>query len=366
MLDMPNKENYMKISSVAKFLDQPLLSNTLSRKMPLILTGAALVYGIKDTFDQPNEERKKRAIKNSLILGAITAATLLGTKFIKINGESLIETISKNDLLKSQRAAIGEFILENDNISTKCKNILEKAKNKMLNIKETDELLSEIKDKVKSDKLIKTLFGNNESITSSKILQEISKLSIMGFIPVASGILGGIAADKVTGEATREKTTNKIKEGIYQFFANIFLCNVGAGTFLYTAEKLNETGIIKNLTPAKKTGVILAGILTVGVLGGSCIANFIGNNFVNPILDKFCGKKDNKITKNEYRKPEALDIALHTDDIATAGVLSGVKWIEPLLPVMYLVSGYRTAIGYRNSDKHPSCLLDKHIISNHN
>jgi len=51
----------------------------------------------------------------------------------------------------------------------------------------------------------------------------------------------------------------------------------------------------------------------------------------------------------DERKPELLDMALHTDDIATAGVLSGFKWIEPMLPLMYTISGYRAGIGYRNN-----------------
>jgi hypothetical protein len=29
-------------------------------------------------------------------------------------------------------------------------------------------------------------------------------------------------------------------------------------------------------------------------------------------------------------------------------LLSGLKWIEPALPLMYTLSGYRAGIGYRN------------------
>lgn len=345
----------MKPVSIGRFLDQHVLSNTLSRKMPLILSTAALAYGIKDTLSGPKEERKKRALRNTAILGSITGASLLGAKFIKINGKSLIEAIPKKDILIKQVQAVDEFVRENTLSDELTKNILNKAKSGMLSLKETDYLLESTANFKKRDELVDALFGNKSNITSKEIGQEISKLSIMGFIPVASGIAGGIAADKITGESSKEKTANKIKEGIYQFFANIFLCNVGAGTFLWGAEKLQEKGIIKKLTPLKKTGVILGGILTVGVLGGSCIANYIGSKFINPVIDRF-GKNDSKnTTKNqipEIRKPEPLDIVLHTDDIATAGVLSGIKWIEPLLPVMYLVSGYRAAIGYRNGDKH--------------
>ena len=58
-------------------------------------------------------------------------------------------------------------------------------------------------------------------------------------------------------------------------------------------------------------------------------------------------KKYQKGIYNEH-KPEALDIGLHTDDIATVAVMSGLKWIEPALPIMYAISGYRAGIGYRN------------------
>ena len=350
----------MKISSVGKFLDQPLLSNALGRKMPLILTGAALAYGIKDTLAQPKEARKKRAVKNVAILGTITASSLLGANFIKIKGEKLIENIPRKEITTLQNNAVDAFVKFNPNLNDKTKSILNKARCAIINLKETDYLLADIKNKKGESELVKVLFGNKGNITSKEIMGEISKLSVMGFIPVVGGIGGGILADKLTGEESKERTTNKIKEGVYQFFANIFLCNVGAGTFLYAAEKLNEKGIIKNLTPLKKTGIILSGILTVGVFGGSYIANQIGNKIVNPLINKFSNNK-NEGCKCEQRKPEPIDIALHSDDIATAGVLSGVKWIEPLLPVMYLVSGYRSAIGYRNSDK-----VDKALKQTHN
>ena len=54
-----------------------------------------------------------------------------------------------------------------------------------------------------------------------------------------------------------------------------------------------------------------------------------------------------------------LDLGLHTDDIATVSLLSGLKWIEPSLPVLYAISGYRAGIGYRNNDKH------KNLYKNH-
>ena len=91
---------------------------------------------------------------------------------------------------------------------------------------------------------------------------------------------------------------------------------------------------------------MICGILTTGVIGGSAIANLIGNKIINPI---FGTQKNNELYGE--RKPEALDIGLHTDDIATVAVMSGLKWIEPALPIMYAISGYRAGIGYRNVNK---------------
>lgn len=161
------------------------------------------------------------------------------------------------------------------------------------------------------------------------------------------GVTGGIIADKATHTNNRKGTADKVKEGLYQYLANIFLCNVGAGTALFLSERLENAKKIKPLTPMKKLAVILTGITATGIIGGSYIANYVSKKCINPLFGE---KKSDKGIYSE-RKPEALDIALHADDIATAGILSGFKWIEPALPFMYFISGYRAGIGYRNNNK---------------
>lgn len=91
-----------------------------------------------------------------------------------------------------------------------------------------------------------------------------------------------------------------------------------------------------------------AGIALTGVVGGSAIANFISSKLINP----FFNKETNDKSLFSERKPEAIDVGLHADDIATVAVMSGLKWIEPALPIMYSISGYRAGIGYRNGEKH--------------
>ena len=63
--------------------------------------------------------------------------------------------------------------------------------------------------------------------------------------------------------------------------------------------------------------------------------------------------------------PELLDLGLHSDDIATVSLLSGLKWIEPSLPLLYAISGYRAGTGYRNSDKHVKKNFDKNTTQSH-
>ena len=185
------------------------------------------------------------------------------------------------------------------------------------------------------------LIPEPENITSKDIKNEIGRLSILGFIPVAGGIAGGLAGEKITnGKLEKNHTANRVKEGAYQYLANIFLCNVGAGIALAGLEKFNVK------SKAARVAGMVTGIVTTGIIGGSTIANYIGKKVINPIFDK--GKKDS----NSERTPEVLDICLHSDDIATIAVMSGLRWIEPTLPILYGISGYRAGIGYRNGHKH--------------
>ena len=319
-------ETMAKISAIGKYLDQPLLISKLNKSVPYILSGFAGGYLINYVHKTQKEERRKEGLKTAItlfgtILSAI-AAPKIASKLTKRNPfPSTCEVINRNKVL------VNNFISENPN--TKIKGILEKSKNNVLSLCEVSRLFK--KHKEFANKLIPP----PENIQAKDIFKEIGYLSIFGAIPVAGGITGGIIADKVTDKGWKEKVPDKINEGIYQYLANIFLCNIGAGTALGILEKMN----IKSKA-ARCIGMI-AGIITTGVIGGSAIANFIGNKIVNPIILK----KDEK----EKRTPELLDLSLHTDDIATVSLLSGLKWIEPALPILYSISGYRAGIGYRNN-----------------
>lgn len=347
----------MKISSIAKYVDQPLIINKISNAAPAILGGCAVGLGVHDVFIQkhkPQESKKNRLIKNAVVLGTVSAASLVSARGLTVGGKKifngLIETASKSDILKEQQNAIGNFIKESNPKDARLLGVLNKAKEKALSLKETDYVMGKLGKDKNAQGLLGVLFGKKESLSSAQIFSEIGKLSLLGLIPVVAGVTAGCAVDN--GPHKKHNNSDRIKEGFYQYFANIFLCNVGAGAALFGLESLKKHNIIKSISPSQKFVGMIAGIMATGVFGGSFIANYMSKKVIDPLVLK---KKEQNLTLEKIydeRTPEGLDMAMHIDDVATAGVLSGVKWIEPVLPAFYLFSGYRAGMGYRNQHHH--------------
>ena len=324
----------IKVSSVGKFLDQPLLTANINRSVPAILgASSALVIG-NQIKKAPENKKTKAGLKSTIILGttilsAIKAPKIAAAITKRVNSKTVKQIREDNTKI------ISEY-LSNNTVGENIGKLLNKAKTKVLSLKEID-ILNQNADK----KLVNQLIPPPDNIRAKDIFKEIGWLSIYGAVPVAGGITGGVIADRLTEKNWKDRIPNKINEGIYQYLANIFLCNIGAGLALGALEKMN----IKSKA-ARCLGMV-GGILTTGVIGGSVMANYIGNKIINPLVSK-------KYQNKDYRTPELLDLSLHTDDIATVSLLSGLKWIEPSLPLLYSVSGYRAGIGYRNHDKHHS------------
>lgn len=340
--------NIIKI--VGKYIDQPLILAKASKIVPVALCAGAGLCAYKD-IKQSKENEKKTTIQTLCVLTGTVISALIATRGLrplKIGSKQVFKGFSGlspryniKEIREKQTELIEDFLKKNKT-SESIKNTLEKAKTKIISPKFFSKLYKELNSSDAGKKLLEDLIPEPKIISSKEIFGEIKRLSLMGFIPISGGISGGITGDKLTEKNWKEKIPNKIKEGSYQYLANIFLCNVGAGTALGIMEKM------KVHSKGLKTLGMVIGITLTGVIGGSAIANFIGKKCIDPLLG---GNKNNKSEKlyNE-RKPEALDVGLHIDDIATVSVMSGLRWVEPALPLLYSISGYRAGIGYRNGE----------------
>lgn len=329
------------ISAIGKYLDQPLLTAKISKHIPTALAVGGAGVLVHEMDKAPENKKFKTGVKTAIILAATGTSAVYAPKIAaKITKRELAKPIS--EIQKNNTKMINEY-LSKTNVDDSIRTILEKAKTKVLSLKEVAQLNTK-----EHKPFINKLIPPPENIQAKDIFKEIGWLSIYGAVPVAGGIAGGVVADSLTEKNWKQRIPNKINEGLYQYLANIFLCNIGAGTALAILEKKNITS-----KTARCLGMV-GGILLTGVIGGSAIANFIGKKIINPIM---CKEKS-----SETRRPELLDIGLHVDDIATVSLLSGLKWIEPALPLLYSISGYRAGIGYRNHHNHSHHEKQAHFL----
>ncbi len=356
------------LSTFGKYIDQPAIIKGLNNAVPVASSIVALSYTAYDTYKAPKEEKKKRAIKDLIITGFTLASAFIATKGLKIGGRKIIKGISEechhshHHHHGSGHSSGHKHIKPIDEIlnqvkDKKIKGLINKVKDKKyINLSQVVEINKSLEELAPGERLISKVIPDSHIHTPKEMFSELWKLTKVGMLPIAGGIIGGIIADKVNGEDISKTSKNKIKEGLYQYMANITLCNAGAGLALLCLNKLN----IKS--KAIKFVGMLTGVMTVGVLFGGTIANFVCKNFINPLLG------DNNKTEgssrkhhhhcihdmfkdlNKERKPELLDLGLHIDDVASVGFLSGLKWIGPILPALYSISGFRAGIGYRNND----------------
>lgn len=349
------------LSVLGKYLDQPMLVGKFSRAVPFILIAGGGAYTFDHIKKTPQEEKRKEFIKSIAVLAGTIGAALIAPKIARkiiksphhcgchghVHGHGHEhahggDILSLSEIKEKNTELIEEF-LKNNKVTKKTFEYLNKAKEKILKPSEIKTIFKELGRNPKAKEFLTGddgLIPDPENIDSKHIFGEIGRISILGLIPVLGGIAGGIVGDKLTEKNWKERISNKIKEGAYQYLANIFLCNIGAGAALAIMEKIN----IKQRS-ARILGMV-SGIILTGLILGSAAANLIGKKFIDPLLKH----KHNHGKLYDERKPEALDISLHIDDISTVAVLSGLKWIEPALPILYSISGYRAGIGYRNGN----------------
>lgn len=363
------------VKLIGRFLDQPMLVSKLSNQVPKVLVASAALVGARSVLSAPKDEIKNSIIKNLSVLTFTVASSLIAVRGLKLNGKTIISGLINtphiseiaNGIKYGVQNLLKTYLLDQNTLK-----LLKKAQSKILVPSELNILQNRLAKMKAGKDVLELIMPHSKNLKAAEIFGEIKKLSLLGLIPLLGGITGGIFGEKLVGENWKAKLPNKVKEGFYQFFANIFLCNIGAGTALYLLEKANIH------SKAARAAGMAGGILSIGVIGGSFISNFLAKNIFNPIVNEGPFKYSKKLFSgqlndgrgvtfknlNSERHPEIIDIMLHSDDFATVGVLSGFKFIESLLPVIYSISGYRAGIGYRNGEGHHHS--HHHTNKNHN
>ena len=259
---------------LGKFLDQPMLVSKFQKAVPAVLaTGAAAFTAYDASKEKDPEKRKQRALKTGVTLG-ITVASALAAPHIAsaVTRRPLSPSLNS---IKAKNTELVDSFVKSANLDDVAKNIVEKSKDKILNFKEVKTIYSNLKGNTNGKKFLEKLIPAPENITAKDIFSEIGYLSVFGAIPVVGGIAGGTIADRITDkENWKKKVPDKIKEGTYQYLANIFMCNVGAGIALGIMEKCGVK------SKAARAAGMTAGIIATGVVGGSKVANFISEKVI--------------------------------------------------------------------------------------
>ncbi len=162
----------------------------------------------------------------------------------------------------------------------------------------------------------------------------------VGLASVGSGVASGFLANHLQGKSAK-KNDDVIKEGIFQYVANIAMCGFGAGIGLAVS---NALGFTKFRNPLARFATVVAG-LGAGIYAGALIANPLSDQIESQLRRRKSAKHH---APSGGRKLEFADGVLHVDDIPTAFSVAGVQALKPWISPFFLMSGIKTAYGYRN------------------
>ena len=345
-----------RVRALGHFVEQP---EVIRRMIPWAwgvgAAGTAAIFARDVSKAQPGEERRKEAIRSALVLGATAAGTVWGAykfKLLDFHSHGLAKTLL-NEMGERYGQNVQKLLSLPEKTASEFRQIIHEMKETAQ--KGGEKALKQLADDMERALPIGDHHGPAEAITSLKgflkhaweeSVEHMAPFMKTGLASVLSGFGGGMAANALNGEKVG-RTSPMVKEGVFQYIANIALCAVGASAALTAlaippvAQKLKSMGWTGK---AIRTGTIGAG-LSLGIVGGGAIANAIGTRWINPMIDKMAGRT---VTRQEKRSIEFADAILHLDDVPTGLALAGVEILKPFIPLFFAFSGYRTGMGYRN------------------
>jgi len=156
------------------------------------------------------------------------------------------------------------------------------------------------------------LIAKRQKTSLFKIVYELKEMLMLGTGSILGGLAGGIIADK------GKNTQSKLREGGHQFLANLLLPTTFVAGFLKIAEK-------SRFVKTSKAIAVIAGITA-----GMGIGSFISNK-VSKLAFKDCKEREIK----------PADVFMHVDDLPIALTLSKIPYVDKILPLAFIYSGYQ-------------------------
>lgn len=332
------------LNQLGRYLDQPTIIREagLYGALPVGAIGMGLITA-KDIKNAKPENKKEIAVRDALVLGTTAAGTMLAAKkFMPIVPLSECKEFASNfkteitQLIK-EHPSLGEALQKNEHTR------MALATNPDNPAPFTQKALQEIDRLVKNhlpgslaqkEETIAKLFGEEEQSPSEELKEEIDKaydFFATGGMSVLSGMTGGWLANKVNQKQDPKTNENMVKEGAFQFVANIALCAVGAigGLMVAAIPKVHEFTKASLAGRLTKVGIVTSG-LSVGIFGGGFAANALGKKVINPFFKWL----DNP----EQSQSEKMTQLASYGTLATAGAAAGGLGLTALPGLKHMVN----------------------------
>jgi hypothetical protein len=356
-------------TTTAHFLDHPTTIRAAERFVPLVYWLGAPALLAKDVYQAEGIDNKKKvALRDTLVLGATLIGTVLGTRwlmkedheFAKRGIQALSElkgtySVPLKEKLQTMLGKAEDLITFKDFRQNfwKLWGETSQALGKASSAEEKAVLL----EKFEADRHALFPLGEAEEESLKEQISKATSFFTVGLMSVIGGAVGGLLSNKMTDNDPQIKV-NILKESAFQFIANIAMCAVGAIVGVTTVNQLS-----KHVNPVFNNRLfripIVGAGLSIGIAGGGYIANYLGKTLINPLCEWTDSANrtwqdlkervaESRAKTGNSRKIEFSDIILHLDDLPTALAIAGMKVMGPFIPPFFAFSGYRAGIGYRN------------------
>jgi hypothetical protein len=300
------------------YVDQPHVVKTLQQvSWPVGAAGAAVAAA--GAVNQ-SEDKTKTALKQAIVIGASLGGTALATHKLNFSELPALKTLS-TDVFQTVSRTLGDDVAQ---LANKPKKTVGELKQLVTHLDSALHLPHAERHALKA-----AVLPAPELETDP--MHEVKSFLKLGAASVGSGVVGGAAANALTGD--KSQLPAQLKEGLFQMGVNIGMCGVGAASGIKAAEAMGHAA-----SRLKRVGWIGGG-LAAGIAGGNLVSNMLEKTVVDPVA-KATGHPE--LAADPARQVHSTDLAMHLDDVPLMAMFAGVEAIKPVIPLCFLYSGIKS------------------------